>query len=88
MACVLSDKIKNIYFCWLIEKRRHLLAHCYNNNFFSNKDNSLLSDIIKMVCTGKKPIKKEVVPINIEDLELDDYINESFDDTYNRLFNK
>lgn len=88
LACVLPESIRNLFFCWLIEKDHNLLNYCYKNGFFitDSPRNGLLSEIIKMVCTGERPPKEEATPIDdIIDFEGKD--PESFFDIYKHLDN-
>ena len=88
LACVLPESIRNLFFCWLIQKDHDILNYCYRNGFFiaDSPRNGLLSDIIKLVCTGEKPPKEEVAPIDdIIDYEGKD--PELFYDIYKQLYN-
>lgn len=90
LSCVMPESFRTFYFCWLIQQdERQLLEYCYEYNFFVSDapNDNLLSDIIRLVCTGNKPRKEAPVPINTDNIELEDYTNELFDETYNRLFN-
>lgn len=88
LSCILPEAIRNLFFFWLIQNDSKMLSYCYSNRVFPSdeQNENLLSDIIHFVCTGQKPIKKNLVPINVEDIELEDYSNEPFDKTYIRLF--
>lgn len=47
-------------------------------------NNKALLNIVKFACIGERPKKEKV---DTENIDLEDYSNEEFKDTYNRLFN-
>ena len=90
LSCILPESLRTFYFCWLLQqKNRGLLEYCYSNGLFVADDpnDNLLSDVIRLVCTGTKPKKETPVPIDPANIEFEDYSNEAFNETYNRLFN-
>ena len=90
LSCTLPESLRSFYFCWLLQQEdRGSLEYCYSNGLFEVDDpnDNLLSDVIRLVCTGTKPKKEAPVPIDPDNIELEDYSNEPFNETYNRLFN-
>lgn len=90
LSCILPESLRTFYFCWLLQQEnRELLEYCYSNGLFvvNEPNENLLSDVIRLVCTGNKPKKESPAPIDPDNIELEDYTNELFDETYNRLFN-
>lgn len=90
LSCILPESLRTFYFCWLLQQEnRDFLEYCYSNGLFvvDKPNDNLLSDVIRLVCTGTKPKKEAPVPIDSNHIELEDYSNEPFDETYNRLFN-
>lgn len=90
LSCVLPKSLRTFYFCWLIQQeKRQLLEYCYANDLFlaDEPNDNLLSDIIRLICTGNKPKKYNTIPIDINNIDLGNYDNEKFDETYNRLSN-
>ena len=90
LSCILPESLRTFYFCWLLQqKNRGLLEYCYSNGLFvvDEPNDNLLSDVIRLVCTGTKPKKETQVPIDPDNIEFGDYSNEPFNKTYNRLFN-
>ena len=47
---------------------------------------ALLEDIITYISTGKLPPKRQIQEINPDNIIFEDFPNEQFYDTYNRLF--
>lgn len=90
LSCILPESLRSFYFCWLLQQEdRGSLEYCYSNGLFvvDEPNDNLLSDVIRLVCTGTKPKKETTVPIDPDNIELEDYSNEPFNETYNRLFN-
>lgn len=90
LSCILPESLRTFYFCWLLQQEdRGLLEYCYSNGLFvlDDPNDNLLSDVIRLVCTGTKPKKEAPVPIDPDNIELEDYSNEPFNETYKRLFN-
>lgn len=90
LSCIIPTQFRFLYFFWLTYNKDHpLLQYCYENRmfFFDNDDETILGDIIKLVCTGTINKKSSPVTIDADSIELEDYSKETFDQTYNRLFN-
>jgi len=90
LSCILPESLRTFYFCWLLQQKdRGSLEYCYSNGLFvvDEPNDNLLSDVIRLICTGTKPKKEAPVPIDLDSIELNDYSNELFNETYNRLFN-
>jgi len=90
LSCILPESLRSFYFCWLLQQEdRGSLEYCYSNGLFEVDDpnDNLLSDVIRLVCSGTNPKKEAPVPIDPDNIELEDYSNEPFNETYNRLFN-
>ena len=88
LSCILPESLRTFYFCWLLQQEdRESLEYCYSNGLFEVDDpnDNLLSDVIRLVCN--KPKKEAPVPIDSDNIEFEDYSNEAFNETYNRLFN-
>lgn len=89
LACAVPESARILFLCWKLIVNQDLLERCYSNGFFmlGEPKNNLLEDIITFVCTGKRPPKRKQKTIDLEDIELQDYTEEQFHDTYERLYN-
>lgn len=92
LICSLPESVRILFFCWVIEHRKELLYYYFEKGLFTLGDKTPLplAEIIMFVCTGKKlkrriieDIKKSVIKPVIED-----YSDEQFQDTYNRIHHK
>lgn len=90
LSCIIPTQFRLLYFFWLTYSKEHTsLEYCYRNRLFclDNDDDTVLGEVIKLVCTGIKDKKSIPVTIDTDNIELEDYSKETFDQTYNRLFN-
>lgn len=85
MSCLFSEEARILLLFWGCNNGVDCSDY-YNKGLFRTSiiNNKALVNIIKFACTGKRPKKEK---INIENIEFEDYSNEEFSDTYNRLFN-
>lgn len=90
MACVLPESMRVLFFCWLLIHNQNDLGEYYKSGIFMLDENSspLLEDIITYICTKKRPSKRQIPEVDIDDIILEDYPNEQFSDTYSRLYKK
>lgn len=90
LSCIFSTHFRLLYFFWLTYCKEYtLLEYCYQNRLFclDNDDDTILGEVIKLVCAGIKNKKSGLVTIDADSIELEDYSKETFDQTYSRLFN-
>lgn len=90
LSCIVPVSFRTLYFFWLTYIKDYtLLEYCYQNRLFclDNDDDSVLGEVIKLVCTGNKNKKSSSVTIYSYNIEIEDYSKETFDETYKRLFN-
>lgn len=85
MSCLFSEKARILLLFWGYNKGIDF-SNYYHKGLFRTSiiNNEALVNIIRFACTGERPQKEKV---DIENIELEDYSNEEFSDTYNRLFN-
>ncbi|MBP5542013.1 MAG: hypothetical protein J6X88_10235 [Bacteroidales bacterium] len=86
---IFPESIRIMLFCWLLINNQTSLKDYYNSGIFILDETgpSLLEDVITYVCTKKCPPQRQIPEIDPNDIILEDYPNEQFHDTYNRLFN-
>lgn len=92
LTCLLPESMRILFFCWTLSNQRHLLSNFYEIGFFmlGDVDSDSLANVIAYICTGKKHEQRESEIANDVEgsLTLDEYSEEIFNDTYNRLNNK
>ena len=90
MSNLLPDSLKILFFCWILDNDQKHAEEYYRLGFFDLGEygSSLLSDFLRMICTGRTSNSKENDEIKIIELDLLDRSCELFSTTYNRLFNK
>ena len=89
LSCILPESMRIMLFCWLlINKSSRLKIYYKSRVFMLDEKNSyaLLEDIITYISTGKLPPKRQIQEINPDNIIFEDFPNEQFYDTYNRLF--
>lgn len=89
LGCILPESLRILFLCWILSDKDAPLTYYYQNGFLMLGDNSspLLEDIITFICTGKHPQYYASGGINANEIDFGDDFEESFFDTYNRLFN-
>lgn len=87
-GCTFPESMRIMLFCWLLINNQTRLEDYYKSGIFLLDETGpyLLKDVITYVCTKKRPPKRQLPLANPDDLILEDYPNEQFQDTYNRLF--
>ena len=85
MSCLFSEEARILFLFWGYKNGINLSDY-YNEGLFRTciTNNKALLNIVKFACIGDRPKKEKE---DIENIELDDYSNEEFKNTYNRLFN-
>lgn len=85
ISCLLPENGRILFLCWGFYFK-HETKQFYNYGLYqtSSFSKSPIMDVVKFACVGKRPKKEH---INVENLELEDYSSEEFQDTYKRLFN-
>ena len=85
ISCLLPENGRILFLCWGF-CFKHETKQFYNYGLYqtSSFSKSPIMNVIKFACVGKRPKKEH---INVENLELEDYSSEEFQDTYKRLFN-
>lgn len=85
ISCLLPENGRILFLCWGF-CIKHETKQFYNYGLYqtSSFSKSPIMNVIKFACVGKRPKKEH---INVENLELEDYSSEEFQDTYKRLFN-
>lgn len=85
ISCLLPENGRILFLCWGFCSE-HETKQFYNNGLYqtSSFSKSPIIDVVKFACVGKRPKKEH---IKVENLELEDYSSEEFQDTYERLFN-
>lgn len=84
ISCLLPENGRILFLCWGF-CFKHETKQFYNYGLYqtSSFSKSPIMDVVKFACVGKRPKKEH---INVENLELEDYSSEEFQDTYKRLF--
>ena len=87
-SCTLPESLRILLFCWLLINDQTKLEVYYKSGIFMLEETAspLLDDIVTYICTGKQPLRKISSEVNPDDIILEDFPNEQFNDTYNRLF--
>lgn len=87
LSCIVPESIRMFYLCWLLSHNSSALKRDYESGLFVIDDSGpeLLRDVVKFVCTGKQSIQSEFENNNDYEIDLKDYSEELFCDTYNRL---
>lgn len=87
-ACTLPESLRMLLFCWLLINDQTKLEVYYKSGIFMLEETAppLLDDIVTYICTRKQPLRKISSEVNLDDIILEDFPDEQFNDTYNRLF--
>lgn len=90
LSLILTEESRMLFFFWLLINARTELDSYYKYGLFieDSKSSPLLHDIVSYICCEKSLAKRQSQHINADDIILEDFPNEQFHDTYNRLFNK
>ena len=90
LSITLMEDARLLFFFWLLINARSELDSYYKYGLFieDSESSPLLQDIVSYICSRKCPAKRQTQVINADDIILEDFPNEQFHDTYNRLFNK
>lgn len=85
VSCVLPEYARILFLCWGCYYKQNVTEY-YKKGLYRMTiiKNTSLYNVIKFACTNIRPQR---VKINREEIELEDYSNEEFQNTYNRLFN-
>jgi len=85
ISCILPEYARVLFLCWGCYYRQDVTKF-YKKGLYRMAiiNNASLCNIIRFACTNARPPQEET---NMDDIELDDYSNEEFQDTYDRLFN-
>lgn len=85
ISCLLPEEGRLLFFCWGCRIGFDVGKFYQSGLYHTSKlNNSILTDVVRFACTGIRPQKGT---INDENIELEDYSSEEFQDTYERLFN-
>lgn len=85
MSCLLPEEGRLLFLCWGCHLGYDIGKFYKSGLYHTNKlSNSNIADVVRFACTGIRPHKEAV---DIEDVELENYSPEEFQDTYKRLFN-
>ena len=89
LACILPESMRMLFWGWLLSNKVTALEKYYKQGIFilGETSSSLLRDVINYICTREHPKKRQIF-IDIDNIVLQEYPNEQFCDTYNRLSNK
>lgn len=85
LSCLFSEEARILLLFWGCNNGINLSDY-YSKGLFRTSviNNKALVNVIRFACIGERPPKEKV---EIGNIELGDYSNEEFKDTYNRLFN-
>lgn len=85
VSCVLPEYARILFLCWGCYYKQNATEY-YKKGLYRMTiiKNTSLHNVIKFACTNIRPQKEAT---NMDDIELDDYSNEEFQDTYKRFFN-
>lgn len=85
ISCLFSEEARILLLFWGYNKGIEFSEY-YSKGLFRTSiiNNEALVNIVKFACKGERPKKEKV---DIENIDLEDYSSEEFQDTYNRLFN-
>lgn len=85
ISCLLPEEGRLLFLCWGCYLGLDVVKF-YKSGLYhtSELNNSSLTNVVRFACTGIRPQKETV---NLENIELEDFSSEEFQDTYKRLFN-
>ena len=85
ISCLFSEEARILLLFWGYNNGINLSGY-YTEGLFRTSiiNNKAILNIVKFACIRDRPKKEKE---DIENIELDDYSNEEFKNTYNRLFN-
>ena len=89
LTCILPESMRILLMGWLLSNSEtSSLKDYYRLGFFISEESSspLLKDVIMYICTGESPIKRQSPKIDVYNIEVQDFSEEQFSDTYKRLF--
>ena len=89
-ACFLPESLRILFFCWALSNRHCLLKRYFKSGLFMlDGADSSLTDVIKFVCSGNNPKRRKSTVMQESEIKLalEDYSEEQFMDTYNRIYN-
>lgn len=88
LVCIVPESLRVLFLCWCINNDRDYLLQYYQEGVFAQDNESeVLADVISYICTGIIPPIRDPEEIAPDSIELEDYPDEQFQDTYNRLYN-
>lgn len=85
ISCLLPENGRILFLCWGFSSE-HETKQFYNYCFYQTSifNNTALMNVVRFACIGKRPKEEK---IDMQNIDLEDYSSEEFQDTYERLFN-